>query len=392
MSLTYHAFITLVGAILATVYLVPKVISIVKFKQLMDDPNERSSHFKATPSLGGVAFYMVFVLSLYFNDKYDVFNISMSILPGLTILFFLGLKDDLIVLAPSTKLMGQIISCLFVLFHYKFEVESFHGFFGIYNLHPLIGGAIGLIMMLTIINAFNLIDGIDGLAASIGIVAFTSFGFIFFFLGRNFLALSALTMCGVLAGFLLFNLSQRENRRIFMGDTGSMLIGFLIAVMSLRLMALELKSLNTLPFDNIYLPLVIFSILSIPLYDTLRVFTIRMMAGRSPFSADRNHLHHILLDAFGMSHRRTSFVIAAFSGITVVVNYLLMRFTNVWITMGIIILGACSITYFLYYLKKRISSQNINLTTRRKNNRAMRHDLGKSNQTEDVGEHIKTPM
>lgn len=390
MSLTFQAIITLVGAILATVYLVPKVISIVKYKHLMDNPNERSSHVKATPSLGGVAFYIVFVISLYFNDKYDLYNISMSILPGLTILFFLGLKDDLVVLAPSTKLAGQIAACLFILFHYKFEVESFHGFFGIYHMNPILGGFIGLVMMLTIINAFNLIDGIDGLAASIGIVAFASFAVLYFFIDRNFLALSALTMCGILGGFLLFNLSRKEKRRIFMGDTGSMIIGFLVAVMSLRLMAIEANSLDALPFNKMSLPVVIFSILSIPLFDTIRVFTIRILARKSPFSADRNHLHHILLDAFGMSHRRTCFVIATFSGLTVVANYLLLRYTSLWMTIGIIVFGAIFITFLLNLLKKRIAIKNVKQGIRRKNVRVIRKDRGAIRDLGDFGSSVKT--
>lgn len=371
---------------MAMVYLVPKVISIVKYKRLMDKPNERSSHKKATPSLGGIAFYIVFIFSMYFNDRYDSLNISMSILPGLTLLFFLGLKDDLVVLAPSTKLLGQMIACLFVLVHYKFEVGGLHGFFGIHEVHPIVGGTIGLIMMLTIINAFNLIDGIDGLASSIGIVAFSSFAVLFFMLELYFLALSALTMCGILSGFLIFNLSQKERRRIFMGDTGSMLIGFLIAVMSVRLMAIEPEFINKLPFDKIYLPLVIISIITIPLYDTIRVFVIRILAGRSPFSADRNHLHHIILDSFGMSHRRTTFIIAAFSGVSIVMAYLLINYTTPLFTGIALILGVFLVSWLLYRLKSDIDKKRFEKNLQKKNDLKTRH---KSKKTQIVNPSFK---
>jgi UDP-N-acetylmuramyl pentapeptide phosphotransferase/UDP-N-acetylglucosamine-1-phosphate transferase len=339
-----------VGAGLATMYLVPKIISIVKFKQLMDNPNQRSSHKKATPSLGGIAFFIVFLVSLYFNDKYDNFNIAMGILPGLTILFFLGLKDDLVVLAPSTKLIGQIVACLFVLLHYKFEITTFHGFLGIHGMPAIVGAGIALLVMLTIINAFNLIDGIDGLAASIGIVCFISFGSFFFYVERYFMALSAFTMTGTLLGFLTFNLSRKNKRRIFMGDTGSLLIGFILATMSVRILAMQPETLQKLPFDPAFIPVFILSVLIVPLYDTVRVFALRIWNKRSPFSADRNHLHHILLDSFGMSHRRTSFVITSVAILNLVLVYFLVRFTSLWITGGVILLELATLSWYLNHL------------------------------------------
>lgn len=351
-ALLFQALATFIGALFATIYLVPKVIAIVHFKHLMDNPNERSSHTTATPSLGGVAFYLIFILSMYFNDRYDTHNISMCILPGLTVLFFLGLKDDLVVLSSRTKLIGQIVSCCFVILHYKFEIEGFHGFFGVYHLPGWLGGVIALLIMLTVINAFNLIDGIDGLAASTGIVSFSCFALLFFFLQRPFLALSALTMVGILAGFLLFNLSRKEKRRIFMGDTGSMIIGFLVAVMCVRLMSMGETELRLLPFNSINIPVILVAIVMLPLYDVVRVFTLRILAGRNPFSPDRNHLHHVLLDAYQISHRRTSFIIAASSATWVLILYVLIRFTNLWITGGAIIFGAMWLSWYLQGLKK----------------------------------------
>lgn len=299
-----------IGCFLASFYLVPKVKRIVYSKRLMDVPNERSSHKSVTPSLGGIAFYIIFVFCLYFNDQFDEFNVAMSILPGVTLMFFLGLKDDLVSLSPRVKFSGQIIACLFVLYHYKFEIESFHGFFGIFDMPLWVSVPLALLIMLTIINAYNLVDGIDGLAASISTVAFCCFAVVFFLVGRNFLALTAVTMIGTLSGFLFFNLS--EKRKIFMGDTGSLVIGFLIAVLSIRLLALD-KGLSELPFNAKYIPIVMGTIILVPLYDTLRVFTIRIINGRSPLSPDRNHIHHILLDKLGWSHRRTAFAICCLS-------------------------------------------------------------------------------
>src|SRR6218665_2827108 len=206
-NLLIQGILVFVVSILATVYLVPKIISIVRFKKLMDNPNERSSHTSATPSLGGMAFFIILIISLYFNHSYDTYGVAISFYPALTILFFLGLKDDLVVLSPRTKLIGQTISCIFILANSKFEINSFHGFFGVGEINPWFGFTIGLVLMLIVINAFNLIDGIDGLASSIGIVAFSGFTIVFFMAGRYFFCLTSLVMVGILIGFLFFNLS-----------------------------------------------------------------------------------------------------------------------------------------------------------------------------------------
>ena len=310
LPITIYTLAILLGAFALSIYLVPKVKHIVYVKHLMDEPNHRSSHTRSTPSLGGIAFYMIFIFGLYFNDQFDEFNVSMSILPGITLVFFLGLKDDLVGLRPRIKFMGQILACAFVLFHYKFEIESFHGFFGIFNMPIWISGPLALLIMLTIINAYNLVDGIDGLAASIGTVTLASFSFLFFWIGHDFLALTAVTMIGALLGFLYFNLSV--NKKIFMGDTGSLVLGFLIAAMSIRLLALN-TGLEKLPFSPKYIPVLMGIIILVPLFDVIRVFTIRIIQGKSPMSADRIHIHHIIIDRFKWSHRRTAFVISLLS-------------------------------------------------------------------------------
>ena len=320
-NLPIYTTFLFIGCFLASVYLVPKVKRIVYSKRLMDEPNERSSHAKKTPSLGGIAFYMIFIFGLYFNDQFDDYHVAMSILPGVTLMFFLGLKDDLVALSPRVKFAGQILACLFVLYHYKFEIESFHGFFGIFKMPVWISGPLALLIMLTIINAYNLVDGIDGLAASISTVALTFFAVLFFMIGRNFLALTSVTMIGALAGFLFFNLSER--RKIFMGDTGSLVIGFIIAVMCIRTLALD-KGLEKLPFHSKYIPVFMGAIILIPLFDVIRVFMIRILQGRSPLSPDRNHIHHVIIDKLEWSHRRAAFAITCLSGMLIVLSLILI--------------------------------------------------------------------
>jgi UDP-GlcNAc:undecaprenyl-phosphate/decaprenyl-phosphate GlcNAc-1-phosphate transferase len=344
-----HGIIAFVLSVLATAYLVPKIIRIVRFKKLMDNPNERSSHSEATPSLGGMAFFIVLILSLYFNHQYDTYGVAISMYPALTILFFLGLKDDLVVLAPITKLGGQTVASLFILMNPKFGIQSFHGFFGINHIDQWVGIGVGLFIMLAIINAFNLIDGIDGLASSIGIVAFSGFSVVFFFAERYFFGLTSLVMVGILTGFLFFNLSTRN--KIFMGDTGSMLIGFMVGVMSMRFLALDSPSLSRLPFNAIDVPIVLASFIIIPMFDSARVFTIRAINRRNPFSADRNHLHHVLIDAYKISHRKASFYIASVNIACVLIFSLLLKLTNTYVACTIILVFSGLAVLFLYKIK-----------------------------------------
>jgi UDP-GlcNAc:undecaprenyl-phosphate GlcNAc-1-phosphate transferase len=366
-----HGIIAFVLSVLVTAYLVPKIIKIVRFKKLMDSPNERSSHSVATPSLGGMAFFIVLMLSMYFNHTYDTYGVSTSIYPALTILFFLGLKDDLVILSPMTKLIGQSAASLFILMNPKFAIHSLHGFLNIEHLNHWAGIGVGFLIMLAVINAFNLIDGIDGLAASIGIIAFSGFTVVFFFAERYFFGLTSLVMVGILTGFLFFNLSSKN--RIFMGDTGSMLIGFMVGLMSVRFLALDIESLNRLPFNAIDVPIVLISFIIIPLFDTARVFTIRLLNGRSPFSADRNHVHHILIDAFKISHRKASFLIASVNICCVLIFSLLLKLTNTYLASTVILLFAGLAVFFLYKIKPVvIKGRTISRATIKKKRRKLK--------------------
>ena len=232
----------------------------------------------------------------------------------------------------------------------KFEIESFHGFFGIYNIPIWLSIPLALLIMITIINAYNLVDGIDGLAASISTVALSCFAICFFWIGRNFLALTAVSMIGSLLGFLIFNLS--EKRKIFMGDTGSLVIGFLLAVLSIRLLALD-EGLSQLPFNSQYVPLMMGTFILIPLFDVLRVFSIRILQGNSPFLPDRNHIHHVVIDKFKWSHRRTAFSISVFSFLIVLCTLVLILIGfNLNVVVVFLLAIICVLTIILNMWRK----------------------------------------
>ncbi len=182
-----------IGAFLITYLTIPKIIGVVEHKRLMDDPNLRSSHSAKTPTLGGVSFFYTLIFALFFIHGRDAFDESMYIIPGLTILFIVGLKDDLVVISPGSKLIAQLCAVIFILVNESFTIHSLNGFLNIYEIPYYLYLIIGAFMMVTIINSYNLIDGIDGLASIVGIVIMVIYTTIFYSTGEYFFALLSIT-------------------------------------------------------------------------------------------------------------------------------------------------------------------------------------------------------
>ncbi len=343
-----------IGVFLLTYLTIPKIIGVVEHKRLMDDPNNRSSHSLKTPTLGGISFFYCLIFSMFFINERATFNETIYIIPGLTILFIVGLKDDLVVLSPGSKLIAQILAIAFVLVNPSFTIESLNGFLNIYEIPYYLYLVIAGFLMITIINSYNLIDGIDGLASMVGIVIMMIYTTIFYMSGEYFFALISITMNACLMAFFGFNISS--DKKIFMGDTGSLIVGFIISVLTLKFLALKPESYEGLPFLLENAPLIAISILIVPLFDTARVFTIRIANKRGPFSPDRNHTHHVLIDYWGLSHKQASFIIGCFNLIFVVLFVILgSKARN--LGMVIMLVGVVILLSYIFF------KYNYNFTT-----------------------------
>lgn len=321
MTFILYSLVVFFGAFLITYFMIPKIIGIVQHRKLEDDPNERSSHQSKTPTLGGIGFYCALMIMFFFFKKWDELDVIYHIIPGLTILFVVGIKDDLIDISPYNKMLAQLCAIIFILTNESFTIHSLNGFFGIYEIPYYLYLAIGSFMMLTVVNAYNLIDGIDGLAAIVGVIISMLFTTIFFLTEEYIYVLLSLALNGSLMAFLGFNLSF--SKKIFMGDTGSLIVGFVISILTLKFLALTPSSYKNLPFLLENGPLIAISILIVPLFDTARVFTIRLANKKRPFSPDRNHTHHILVDYLGLTHKQASFIIGGFNLIFVILFIIL---------------------------------------------------------------------
>jgi len=348
------AILLFIGAFLLTYLTIPKIIGVVEHKRLMDSPNERSSHSSRTPTLGGVAFFYTLIFALFFIHGRDTFDETIYIIPGLTILFIVGLKDDLVVISPGSKLIAQFCAVAFILVNDSFTITSLNGFLNIYEIPYYLYFIIGAFIMVTIINSYNLIDGIDGLASVVGIVIMIIYTTIFYSTGEYFFDLISITLNACLMAFFGFNVSS--DRKIFMGDTGSLIVGFIISVLTLKFLALTPDAYSELPFLLENAPLIAISILIVPLFDTARVFTIRIANKKGPFSPDRNHTHHVLIDYWGLSHKQASFIIGCFN-LVFVLLFIVLGSKAENLGMVIILVSVVIVLGFIFF------KYNYNFTT-----------------------------
>ena len=285
-----------------------KALIIAKRKELFAEVNHRSSHSAPIPAFGGISLFVVFVCAALTMVGIGSSHAIGFVVLSAFILFMSGLKDDLMGTSARTKLLVQIGTAVLVLINSELTLTHLSGFFGIEEITPIAGFLISLGSIVFLVNAYNLIDGIDGLAGSVAIIAFSVFGVYYYVNDYTFLSVIMAAMIGALVSFLSWNFAN-EKRKMFMGDTGSLVMWFLLAVNSLVIVAQQ--PLGPEPF---FVPqnsvVFILSVLVIPVLDTLRIILIRLSNGQKPWVADRNHMHHLLLDK-GLSHKQATFCLAS---------------------------------------------------------------------------------
>ncbi len=297
----------LVSAIVAmviTLRSIPVIINISGLRGLMDNPVKRSSHKTPTPTFGGVAIFAGILIGYMLWNFGDEGILIHKVFAGMVILFFLGVKDDLYALSPTKKILIQIIASAMVVFGSDLRIDDMFGIFGIHQIPYVLSILLTIFIFVAMINAFNLIDGIDGLAGGIAMIASTGFGLWFLINHHYSLACLALCLAGSLIGFLRFNFSQTN--KIFMGDTGSLIIGYLITVLAVKFIHFNVLHAWETDIAFVSAPVIAIVLLIIPIFDTIRVFSIRILRGKSPFKADRLHMHHLLIDN-NLSHMQASF-------------------------------------------------------------------------------------
>ena len=288
------ALLSFCSAFVVTLITIPPILQLVKKYSLYDVPDHRKEHKIPVATFGGVAIWAGMVTSLLMWFSFSNNATIISFMFSLIILFSLGVMDDLKNLSARYKLIIEVgLATIMVIAGTR--ITSFNGLFGIHELPITAQYTLTVLAIVGITNAFNLIDGIDGLAGGLGFMSLVTLGIFLTLCGDNNMALIAFSLAGGLLAFLYFNINPA---RIFMGDTGSLVLGFVISIMCIRLMQVNNSMQHPLVPHS---PVFVLGIVLIPVFDTLRVFGIRMWKGKSPFSPDKTHIHHLLTNA-GFSH------------------------------------------------------------------------------------------
>ena len=336
-----YGILTYVMAFVLTLIFIPPVIFMVKRFKLFDRPNARKEHSVPTPTFGGISIFTGMMVSLLFWFKFYNHPSIITFFLSMILLFGVGIMDDLKDLAARYKLVIEAgVATLLAVSGIR--ITSFGGLFGINELHIIAQYIITVVAIVGITNAFNLIDGIDGLAGGLGFMSLVTLG-IFLTISKDLnYAMIAFALAGALLGFLYFNFNPA---RIFMGDTGSLMLGFIIAVLCVQLM--KVNAIHPSPVvPNIYV--FTLGIVMIPVFDTLRVFGTRIWKGRSPFSADKTHIHHLITNK-GFTHGFAARLICVFHGFILILVYWMKDWKP---ELQVVVLLGCMLT--LVYLFSHI--------------------------------------
>ena len=284
-------------AFLITFFSIPVIIEVAKNKKLFDEPGERKVHKDVIPTLGGLGIFAGFIIATLLGVPLSQTSVLQYFFAAIMIIFFMGIKDDILILTASKKFVGQLITAGILIKFGGVEITNMYGFLGIYAIPPTASFLLTLFTIVVITNSFNLIDGVDGLAGSLGLLTSVVFGIYFYATDQILYSVMALSLAGSLVAFLIYNFHPA---RIFMGDTGSLLIGLLNSIFVIKFISVASNPASSLPLASA--PALGFAVLLVPLFDTLRVVSHRILNRRSPFVPDRNHIHHFLLD-LGLNHK-----------------------------------------------------------------------------------------
>ncbi|WP_184544935.1 MraY family glycosyltransferase [Mucilaginibacter sp. FT3.2] len=335
---------------LITLLSIPSILHVARSRHLYDDVGHfRKQHDHGIPRLGGVAIFVSFTITTLLFSIIDKALPISYLLISCIILFTMGLKDDLSGVNSSTKFLIQFVVAVILVLLGDIRITSMNGVFGITQLPYIPSAAFSILLIMLIVNSFNLIDGIDGLAAMTGIIVNSAFAFLFAYIKQYELAAISLAMVGAIVGFLKYNITPAK---IFMGDTGALLIGLVSAVMAIKF--IEVSKIEGVDIPVISCaPALTIAILIGPVFDTLRVFTLRIASGKSPFEADRNHMHHRIL-MLGLNHVQATLCLSVINLLSIGLVFVFSGLSNSLLIVIILLMSVISNWIITFSLRSKI--------------------------------------
>lgn len=346
-----HSYLIGLVSFLVGLIFMPVVVRIAKAKGFVVRPNKRMTHEGDVPNIGGLNICFSFMLAylLFIPSGQNHF-----FLIGLFAIMVIGFIDDILVLRPSAKLLGETLAGIALIGFADMRITHLHGLFGIAEIGVIPSYMLSLLVLLAIINAINLIDGVDGLASGLGIIYCLFFAIYFGMAGELQWAETGIGMIGVLAVFFLYNVFGHRDK-IFMGDSGSLLLGYLLTAFVFHFC--EINAYETVP-EALHMdaaPAVAICVLTVPLFDSIRVALTRIKQHRSPFDADTNHIHHLLLRT-GLNHIQTTCVLLTVSLLFIGLG-ILGRNWNIWLLLFVDFALATCLTLILWHIiNKQLAS------------------------------------
>ncbi len=315
--------------------IVPVIIKYSLAKNLVDIPGRRKIHKKVTPSMGGIAIFIgFFISSLIWLDIQGLGYIKF-ILVALFVIFFIGVRDDLVPLRAMVKLVGQLMAASLLIFLFDLRIKTFYGLFGVHELPDIVSYIITYFTIIVITNSFNLIDGLDGLAGTIAIVALLAFGIWFYLVDDQIFSILSFSMLGGIFAFLIFNWEPSE---VFMGDTGALVIGMMLAILAIHFINVNYSLPAMTPYKFNGSVGTAACIIIIPLVDTLRIVILRISKGQSPFAPDKSHVHHAIM-RLGMSHSQTTLTLGGVQILYIVLAITFHKFGDIYVLSGLLVLS-----------------------------------------------------
>ena len=345
----YYPIFLFLSAAMLSYFFMPLILRIAIEKQMVVKPDSRTSHEGNIPNIGGVNVFMSMMLAIFSFYFWREKSIN-YVLFGAVIVFITGFIDDIISIKPINKLIGQFIGIWILVFLSQTYISNFYGIFEIGQLNQTFSYLFTFFVAIVIVNSINLIDGIDGLAAGMGVVVSLFLGIYFYLVKDIDPSFVAFALCGALSVFFFFNVFGKKTK-IFLGDSGSLIIGYFITYMLIRLMQLNVDPQVVGEYYIASVPAVAISAIGIPLFDTMRVFVLRVIKRNSPFLPDKNHIHHHLTN-LGLSHLSVSLLMIAVNTVFLIIALLLSSF-SFWIIIGVNVLFAIILMQILLMLERR---------------------------------------
>lgn len=324
MSQVYQILIPAVLAFLGTLWVHPKILKIAILKNLVDNPDARKLQRTPVPVMGGLAVFFGIIIGLcssqtIFGGSFEDISYAFLLVSAMLIMLYVGTIDDILDLTPTTRFIIEILIVMWLMYVNKTSINNFWGLWGVEEIPLWCSWPLTIFAAVGIINAINLIDGVNGLSSGFCFMASVLFAAIFYTTGNVKMTILAVSAAGAIIPFFLHNVFG-DKTKMFIGDGGTLVIGTMMSIFVMDILhsgsqcaPLAEKGMGLIPLT--------LSILCIPVSDTLRVMSMRILRGTSPFHPDRTHLHHIFIE-LGFSHVGTTISILSLNGLVVAIWFL----------------------------------------------------------------------